>query len=156
MFVIFKKNSLDEKLLRSSERNEKIIIGIFDNDTENDDDQVDQIDRDDQNTRNAELIISGIKDIELTKNESKISSATKENRENRESHMTSVNQRDKKTKKQIILDQSTRHSTRLIKLYNRYEYNNQKRFIALSALDFETKFEPSTYQETIDSTDQRL
>ena len=156
MFVIFKKNNPDEKLLRNSERNEEIITGIFDDDIEDDDDQIDQIDRDDQNTRNAELIVSRIKDIELTKNKSKISFATKKNRENRESHVTPTNQRDEKTEKRVISDQSTRRSTRLIKLYNRYEYDNQKRLIALSAPDFETKFGPSTYQKTIDSTNQRL
>ena len=154
--MIFKKNSPDEKLLKNNEKNRKIIIEIFDNDIENDDDQIDQIDRNDQNTRNAELIVLKTKNIELTKNKSKISSATKKNRENRESYVISINQKNEKTEKQIIFDQSTRRSTRLIKFYNRYKYNNQKKFIVLNAFDFETKFESLTYQKIIDNTNQRL
>ena len=41
-FVIFRKNNSDKKLFKNSEKNEEIIIGIFDDDTEND-----EIDRND-------------------------------------------------------------------------------------------------------------
>ena len=89
-----------------------------------------------------------------------ISSTRSENPENPQNHndqTASTNQKVRIPKARNIPDQSTRRSTRLTKSYNRYEYDNQKRLIAMSITDFSTQRpEPSTYQKAITCQDQRL
>ena len=145
----FLKNSSNDKLLKNNknnQKNEKSSIKIFD---ENENEKNENVET--QNFR-KQLIFDVSKNSKLMKNNSFDS-----NRENRENHVTSINQKTKKSKKTEISAQSTRRNTRNIQFYNRYQLNNEfEQKIQIFDFSSNQKFEPSTYNETINCPDQRL
>ena len=147
--MIFREDISGDRLLESSERNEKNIALIFDDDT-------DEEEKIDQNVQNIETSISEQRIIELMKNELINPINEEENHENRENQMIPINQKARNSKKSGNFNQSTRRSARVIKSYNPYEFNNQKGLIAMSAFDSTQKFEPTTYEEATNCPDQRL
>ena len=114
-----------------------------------------ETDDENENVQNIEASVSKQRMTELMKNEF-ISPTRSENSENQNNQTISVNQTLKISKIKNIPDQSTRRSTRLIKSYNCYEYDNQKKLIAMNITDFSIQRpKPSTYQEAITCQNQR-
>ena len=115
-----------------------------------------ETDDENENVQNIETLVSEQRMTELMKNEF-ISFIRSENPENQNNQTISINQTVRISRARNIPDQSTRRSTRLIKPYNRYEYDNQKGLIAMNITDFSTQRpEPSTYQKAITCQNQRL
>ena len=143
----FLKNSSSDKLLKNSknnQKNEKSSIKIFD---ENENEKNENVET--QNFQ-KQSIFDVSKNPKLMKNNSSDS-----NRENRENHVTPINQKAKKSKKTEISAQPTRRSTRNIQFYNRYQLNNEfGQKTQISDFSSNQKFEPSTYNETINCSDQ--
>lgn len=101
-------------MLGNNKRNKIENISIFEKD-----------ETDDENEKIQNIEISKQQMTKLMKNEF-INFIKSKNPQNNNDQIVSINQKIRIFKIKNILDQSTRRSTRFIKLYNRYKYNNQK------------------------------